>query len=69
MIEKGNRVKWDWGNGVAKGEVLETYDHEVEKEIAGRKYLRRGEEGNKALWIRQDDGSEVLRLEDEVKKM
>ena len=69
MIEKGNKVKWEWGNGVTRGEVLETYDHEVEKEIGGRTYLSRGEEGNRALWIRQDDGSEVLKLEDEVKKL
>lgn len=69
MIEKGNKVRWDWGSGIAKGEVLETYDHEVEKEIAGRTFLKRGEKGDKALLIRQEDGSEVLKLESDVFKM
>lgn len=69
MIQKGTKVKWDWGNGYATGEVVEAYDREVEKEIAGTKIVRRGEKGNRALLIRQPDGSEVLKLEDEVKEI
>lgn len=69
MIRKGTKVKWNWGNGVATGEVVETYDHEVEKTIAGSTFLRRGEKDNKALLIKQEDGSEVLKLEDEVEKV
>lgn len=68
MIQKGSNVKWDWGNGVARGKVVETYDREVEKEIGGTTVTRRGETGNKALLIKQADGSEVLKLEDEVVK-
>lgn len=66
MIQKGSTVKWDWGNGVARGTVVETYDREVEKTIGGTTITRRGEAGNKALLIKQDDGTEVLKLEDEV---
>lgn len=69
MIQKGSTVKWEWGNGVAKGTVEETYDREVEKEIAGSTFLMRGEKGNKALLIRQDDGSQVLKLENDVKEI
>lgn len=68
MIQKGSSVKWDWGNGVARGTVVETYDREVEKNIGGTTITRRGEAGNKALLIKQDDGTEVLKLEDEVVK-
>lgn len=69
MIQKGSTVRWNWGNGVAKGTVEETYDKEVEKTIAGSTFLMRGEKGNKALLIKQDDGSQVLKLESDVEKI
>lgn len=69
MIRKGSEVKWAWGNGVARGKVVETYDHEIEKTIKGNKVSRKGKEGNKALLIKQEDGSEVLKLEQEVEKV
>lgn len=68
MIRKGSEVKWKWGNGEASGKVTETYTREVSKTIKGSEIKRKGEEGNKALLIRQDDGSEVLKLESEVEK-
>lgn len=69
MIQKGSTVRWNWGNGVAKGTVEETYDKEVEKTIEGSTFLMRGEKGNKALLIKQDDGSQVLKLESDVEKI
>lgn len=66
MIRKGSTVKWKWGNGTATGKVMETYSHEVEKTIKGNTITRKGETGNKALLIKQEDGSEVLKLENEV---
>ena len=68
MIQKGSNVKWDWGNGTAEGKVTETYTEEVTKTIDGRKITRKGEQGNKALFIEQEDGSKVLKLEKEVEK-
>ena len=68
MIRQGSNVKWKWGNGEATGKVVETYTNEVTKTIKGNKITRKGEEGNKALFIRQEDGSEVLKLEQEVEK-
>ena len=68
MIREGSKVKWEWGNGSATGKVQETYTEEVTKTIKGNKVTRKGESGNKALYIKQDDGGHVLKLESEVKK-
>jgi hypothetical protein len=68
MIRKGTNVKWNWGSGTAEGKVQETFDHEVKRTIKGSEITRKGEAGNKALLIRQEDGSEVLKLESEVSR-
>ncbi len=68
MIRKGSKVKWKWGNGEATGTVEETYTEEVTKTIKGSKITRKGESGNKALYIKQEDGDSVLKLESEVTK-
>lgn len=68
MIREGSTVKWKWGNGTATGEVVSTYSKKVTKTIDGSEITRDGEEGNKALFIKQEDGSKVLKLESEVEK-
>ncbi|MGB3777475.1 MAG: DUF2945 domain-containing protein [Tunicatimonas sp.] len=68
MIQKGSTVRWKWGNGSAEGKVKETFSEEVTKTIKGSKITRKGESGNKALLIEQEDGDEVLKLESEVEK-
>lgn len=69
MIRKGTRVKWNWGNGTAEGEVVETYTSETTKTIKGNTVTRKGEEGDKALYIKQDDGDYVLKSESEVESI
>jgi len=68
MIQKGSTVKWKWGNGEAEGKVKNTYTEEVTKTIDGSEITRKGESGNKALLIEQEDGAQVLKLESEVDK-
>jgi len=68
MIQQGSEVKWKWGNGEATGKVEETYTQEVTKTIDGSEITRKGEQGNKALFIKQEDGTKVLKLESEVDK-
>ena len=68
MIRKGSKVKWKYGNSEATGTVEETYTEETTKTIKGNKVTRKGESGNKALYIKQDDGDAVLKLESEVEK-
>lgn len=66
MIRKGTTVKWKWGTGYATGTVTATYSESVTKTIKGNEVTRNGEEGNKALYIEQEDGDHVLKLESEV---
>ena len=68
MIQKGSTVRWKWGSGSAKGKVKETFSEEVTRTIKGSEITRKGERGNKALLIEQEDGDEVLKLESEVEK-
>lgn len=68
MIREGSNVKWKWSGGTAQGKVSETFDHEVSRTIKGSEITRKGEKGNKALLIEQEDGSKVLKLESEVEK-
>ena len=69
MIQKGTTVKWNWGNGTAKGKVEEAYTEKVTKTIKGNKVTRNGESGDKALYIKQDDGDYVLKSESEVQRV
>ena len=66
MIQEGTKVQWEWGNGTATGTVEETYSKEVTKTIKGNEVTRKGEEGDKALYIKQEDGDYVLKSESEV---
>jgi len=69
MIKEGTQVKWNWGNGTATGEVQETYTSKITKTIKGNEVTRDGTEGNKALFIKQDDGTHVLKSENEVSRV
>ena len=68
MIKEGSKVKWNWGEGTAQGTVKQTYAQKVTKTIKGTEVTRDGEQGNKALYIEQDDGDHVLKSESEVEK-
>ncbi|THH41596.1 hypervirulence associated TUDOR domain-containing protein [Neolewinella litorea] len=68
MIREGSKVKWKWGNGTATGTVEETFTKEVTRTLKGSEVTRKGESGNKALLIKQDNGDRVLKLESEVEK-
>ncbi|WP_452223728.1 DUF2945 domain-containing protein [Lacinutrix chionoecetis] len=68
MIKTGTQVKWKWGNGMATGKVEQTYTKTITKTIKGTEVTRNGEVNNKALYIKQDDGDFVLKLEKEVSR-
>ena len=69
MIRKGTDVKWKWGQGYAKGKVEKTYTDSVTRTIKGSEVTRNGSEDNKALYIKQEDGDAVLKLESEVSRV
>jgi hypothetical protein len=68
MIREGTAVKWKWGKGTAQGKVKNIFDHEVTHTIKGTKVTRKGSPENKALYIQQENGNEVLKLESEVER-
>ncbi len=68
MIREGTKVKWKWGNGYANGEVQETHTKSITRTIKGNEVSRNGTDDNKALVIKQDDGTKVVKLESEVER-
>ncbi|WP_343487311.1 DUF2945 domain-containing protein [Allomuricauda sp. d1] len=69
MIKEGSTVQWKWGDGTAQGKVIETYTEKVTKTIKGNEVTRDGEPGNKALFIEQEDGTKILKSENEVQRV
>lgn len=69
MIKQGTKVKWEWGNGTAEGKVQSTFTKKVTRIIDGNEVTRDGEVNNKALYIEQEDGTNVLKLESEVERL
>jgi hypothetical protein len=69
MIKEGTKVKWSWGNGTAEGTVEESYTQKITKTIKGTEVTHDGEQGNKALFIKQNDGDYVLKSESEVERV
>ena len=67
-ISKGTKVKWDWGQGTATGEVTERFTKSVTRTLKGSEVTRNGSDDDPALLIEQDDGDEVLKLSSEVDK-
>lgn len=65
---KGDNVKWKWGDGYARGKVVERHTKTIEQTIDGNSVKRKGDDDNAALVIEQDDGQKVLKLESEVSK-
>ena len=68
MIRKGTAVEWSWGNGTATGKVKETFAEEVTRTLQGSEITKKGSDDDHALLIEQEDGSEVLKLQSEVKR-
>ena len=66
MIRAGTQVTWKWGKGVATGKGREVFDRPVTITTKGAKVTRNGTPGNKALFIVQENGTELLKLESEV---
>lgn len=62
-------MTWKWGNGTATGTVQSTFTKKVTRTIEGNEVTRKGESGNKALYIEQDNGDHVLKLESEVQRV
>lgn len=65
-FRQGSRVKWNWGQGVGRGKIVERFDRHVERRIEGALIRRNGSTRNPAFLVRADNGAEVLKLESEL---
>ncbi len=65
-FQTGQYVKWDWGNGTAKGQIKERFEREVTRTLQGSEVTKDGDEDNPAYLIKQDDGDEVLKRGSEI---
>lgn len=63
---KGDRVRWNWGNGTGEGAVEEVFTEKVTREIKGSEVTRNADAENPAYLIMQDDGDRVLKSGSEL---
>jgi hypothetical protein len=68
-MKKGDTVKWQWGNGTAKGTIEDSFRRRVQRTLKGTKVVKNGSGKNPAYLIEQDDGDQVLKLKSEVEKV
>jgi hypothetical protein len=64
----GSDVSWSWGNGTAKGKIVERFEKRVQRTLKGAKVVKNGSADNPAFLIEQEDGAKVLKLGSELKK-
>ncbi|WP_031549690.1 DUF2945 domain-containing protein [Parvularcula oceani] len=65
---KGDKVKWSWGNGTATGKVEKSYTEKVTRKIDGNEVTRNADDDDPAYYISQDDGGNVLKSHSELSK-
>lgn len=66
--QTNTRVEWDWGDGIAEGNIREVFREEVTKTIKGTEVTRNGSNDNPAYVFEQLDGGKVLKLHSEIRK-
>lgn len=65
-MKVGDQVGWQWGNGLATGEVIDIRHEKTVIESKGKCITRNGRDDDPAVIIRSDNGSKVVKLEHEV---
>lgn len=67
-FRNGTNVEWDWGKGTATGKIVETYHSKLILTLKGSEISRNASDDKPTYRIKQDDGDEVLRSDDEIRK-
>jgi hypothetical protein len=68
VIRKGTRVKWRLGSGYGRGRVEASFKQKVSQIINGVLITRYGQKNNKVLLIKNTNGREIFKLENEVER-
>lgn len=66
--DKGDQVRWKWGDGYGEGEVAERFTDKVTRTIEGTDVTRDASEDEPAYLIEQEDGTRVLKSHSEVEE-
>ena len=66
--QEGTKVEWDWGNGTGTGKITKKYTQNITLKIDGSEVTRDASNDDPAYKIEQDDGSEVLKSDSELRK-
>lgn len=64
--EVGDEVSWQWGEGTAKGTIVERYTEKVTKTLKGTSVARNASDDKPAFLIEQSDGDQVLKSITEI---
>lgn len=63
---EGDKVKWKWGKGTAKGTVEKVYTRKTTRKIKGEEITKKGSKDCPAYYIKQEDGDAVMKLHSEL---
>jgi len=62
----GEEVTWSWGEGTARGKIVERFTSKVTKTIKGTDVTRNATSEEPAFLIEQSDGDQVLKSITEI---
>lgn len=68
QFQKGDEIKWAWGDGYGSGVVQSIFHEKTTRTIKGTEVTRNGSKYDPAIYIKQDDGDAVLKLASEIEK-
>ena len=63
----GEKVSWNWGDGVGEGKITERFTEKVSCQIDGQEVTRNATNDEPAYMIEQEDGDRVLKSATELK--
>ena len=64
----GDKVKWTWGSGTARGKVTDRFTERVTRTIDGSEITRNATDDDPAYLLVQEDGGRVLKSGSELSK-
>lgn len=59
-------MQWNWGEGTARGRVVERFTRRVSRTLDGTEVTRDADDDNPAYLIEQKDGGRVLKSHSEL---
>jgi Hypervirulence associated proteins TUDOR domain len=67
-MKKGDKVHWNWGKSQAEGTITQKSEKTITKKIKGKEVKRNASKEEPAYVIEQQNGTEVVKSESELKE-